>query len=323
MTIDDPPPLQLKDLAHLDIERLKGVGEKRATALRENDVRSVLDLLRYYPRRYIDRTREAAIADLRPGEEGMVLATVHNVESRRVRGNRSMINVTVGDDSGRLRVTFFNQPWRARQLTEGTEVVLFGKAEDFRGSLQMTSPVVDSDRRSDRPHRARVSAVREVRTRQRRPGPLDCGGATPYQTASIEDPLPTSIRKQHQLIDRMTAVEGIHEPETMADVGHARRRLVFDELFAIQLELVMRQRERAATAIGVDHNATGRSRRISSKPSAFRSPELKNVSSTRSSTTCIDHIRCTACCRVTWARERRWLRSGVFSRPSRAGSRAL
>ena len=257
MTIDDPQPLQLKDLAQLDIERLKGVGEKRANALRANDVRSVLDLLRYYPRRYIDRTREAAIADLRAGEEGMVLATVHKVESRRVRGNRSMINVTVGDDSGRLRVTFFNQPWRARQLTEGTEVVLFGKAEDFRGSLQMTSPVVDliGDQtgrivpvypQSEKSGLASADLARWIAEALRRTKPR-----------SIEDPLPTSVRKQQQLIDRMTAFETIHEPETMADVGHARRRLVFDELFAIQLELVMRQRERAATAIGVDHNATG------------------------------------------------------------------
>ena len=74
---------------------------------------TVLDLLTHYPRRYIDRTREARIQDLAEGEEAMVLASVQRVDSRRTRNGKSMVTVDVTDGSGRLKVTFFNQAWRS------------------------------------------------------------------------------------------------------------------------------------------------------------------------------------------------------------------
>lgn len=251
------PPLTLRDLSTLDIEALKGVGPKRAEALRKAEVRHVLDLLRYYPRRYIDRTREAAIRDLREGEEGMVLGRVTRVDQRRIRGNRSMVNVTVADETGTLNVTFFNQPWRAKQLYEGLPVVLFGKVDSFRGQLQMASPIVDliGDQtgkivpiypQSEKAKIGSADVARWVAEALRRAEPR-----------GIADPLPPSVRSEHGFIDRHTATFHIHQPESMAAVVQARRRLVFDELFAIQLELVMQQRLRQETEVGVDHNATG------------------------------------------------------------------
>ena len=137
------PPLTLRDLDALGVVALKGVGPKRAESLRKTEVHSVLDLLRYYPRRYIDRTREAAIRDLREGEEGMVLGTVSRVDLRRLKGKRTMVTAKVSDGTGTISVTFFNQPWRAKQLYDGLPVVLFGKVETYRGNLQMSSPIVD------------------------------------------------------------------------------------------------------------------------------------------------------------------------------------
>ncbi|NNC81537.1 MAG: ATP-dependent DNA helicase RecG [Acidimicrobiales bacterium] len=258
MTTEEPrPPLTLRDVSQLNVDRLNGVGEKRAATLRKNDIYTVLDLLRYYPRRYIDRTREARIADLVEGEEGMVVGRIERIESRRVRGNRSMVNITVTDGSGRLRVTFFNQPWRAKQLQEGAEVVLFGKAEVFRGGLQMTSPIVDliGDQtgrivpvypQSEKTGLTSSDVARWIAEALRR-----------IQPRTLGDPLPEAVREAHSFTDRNDAIKNIHEPETMGAASTARRRLVFDELFAIQLELVMRQREREATAVGVKHEASG------------------------------------------------------------------
>ncbi len=254
---DERPPLSLRDLSQLDIEALKGVGPKRAESLRKADVHHVLDLLRYYPRRYIDRSREASIADLREGEEGMVLATVSRVDQRRIRGNRTMVNVTVSDSTGTLNVTFFNQPWRAKQLYDGLPVVLFGKVDSFRGQLQMASPIVDliGDQtgkivpiypQSEKAKIGSADVARWAAEALRRAAPR-----------TIFDPLPESVRNEHGFIDRHRATFQIHQPDTMAAVSEARRRLVFDELFAIQLELVMQQRLRQETEVGVDHAATG------------------------------------------------------------------
>ncbi len=116
---------------------------RNAASLAGIDVDNLLDLLTFYPRRWVDRSNEARIADLVAGDEALVLATVRSVTKRTTRNRRTMVTVNVGDGSGRMEVVFFNQPWRERQLREGLQIALFGKADVYRGGLQMSNPVVD------------------------------------------------------------------------------------------------------------------------------------------------------------------------------------
>src|SRR5947208_16433301 len=106
--------------------------------MHEIGVQSLLDQLTTIPRRWVNRTNEARVSDLRPGVEALVLVTVRAVTKRTMRNRRTMIEVQVGDGSGRLHIVFFNQPWRERQLREGLQIMLFGKADVYRGGLQMT-----------------------------------------------------------------------------------------------------------------------------------------------------------------------------------------
>src|SRR5207244_6168511 len=122
-----PMAKQLTELAEIPVTRLKGVGERKAAGLAELGVETVLDLLMHYPRRYLDRTNEALIRDLAIGEEAMVLGTVKRVDGRRTRQKRVIVQADITDGSGYLRCTFFNQPWREKQLKPGTQGVFFGK----------------------------------------------------------------------------------------------------------------------------------------------------------------------------------------------------
>jgi len=133
----------LASLAHRGVASLDGVGDKRREALHVLGVDTLADLVTFYPRRWIDRTSEARVRDLVPGQEALVLVTVRSVVKRQTRNRRSMVTATVGDGSGRLSVVFFNQPWREKQLRPELTVALFGKADVYRGGLQMTNPVVD------------------------------------------------------------------------------------------------------------------------------------------------------------------------------------
>src|SRR3954454_23460938 len=136
-------PRRLKQLAELPVTTLKGVGDAKAKGLAKLDIVSVLDLLTYYPRRYLDRTKEARIQDLHVGEEAMVLVRVRRIQIQPTRNRTKMVVADVTDGSGSLKVTFFNQAFRVKQLPAGTEAVLFGKLDVFRGQRQMTNPVVD------------------------------------------------------------------------------------------------------------------------------------------------------------------------------------
>ena len=105
-------PRQLSSLAAKPVEILNGVGPKKAEALAEIGIETVLDLVTHYPRRYVDRSAQASIRDLQVGEEATIVATVKRVNSRRTRQRRALVEIDVFDGSSYLRCTFFNQPWR-------------------------------------------------------------------------------------------------------------------------------------------------------------------------------------------------------------------
>ena len=86
-------PLTLLDLDNLPVSRLKGVGVKKEDALNSIGIETVLDVLSHYPRRYIDRTKEAKIGSLQEGEEGMVLAEVLDVQAIRTRNRKKIVKV--------------------------------------------------------------------------------------------------------------------------------------------------------------------------------------------------------------------------------------
>jgi ATP-dependent DNA helicase RecG len=249
--------LTLRDLDGIGVDRLHGVGEKKRAALEEFGIRSVLDLLTTYPRRWVDRTDEARIADLEPGREALVLVTVRSVAKRSTRNRRTMVTASVGDGSGRMEVVFFNQPWRERQLREGLTVALFGKADVYRGGLQMANPIVDliGDRtgrivaiypQSEKVQLSTWELAGWVEEALRR-----CA------ERGIADPVPEAVRRRLALADRADALRLIHVPETMRDKEVARRRLAFDELLRVQLLLVMRKRALEREAKGLAHAVDG------------------------------------------------------------------
>src|SRR4051812_28539495 len=88
---------RLAQLAKIPVTELKGVGQKKAEALELMEFETVLVLLIHYPRRYIDRTQQATIRDLKVGDEAMVLATVKRVQSRRTRNRRALVEIDVFD----------------------------------------------------------------------------------------------------------------------------------------------------------------------------------------------------------------------------------
>ncbi|MGH9184510.1 MAG: ATP-dependent DNA helicase RecG [Acidimicrobiales bacterium] len=247
---------RLGSLAEIPVTRLSGVGPERAGALARVGVENVLDLLTYYPRRYLDRTREARLADLHVGEEATVLVRVLRAASVRPRrGGRPFVTVEVTDGTGRLELTFFNQPWRTKQLRAGVEVLLFGKLDLFRGKPKMTNPVVDlvGDRtgriipvypQSDKERLYTWDLARWV-------------GESLRRATDLSDPVPAPVRDRFDLIGRTIAFRSIHEPESMTEMAAARRRLVFDELLRIQLALVLRKRALERTAVGIRHELVG------------------------------------------------------------------
>ena len=250
--------ITLSELADIDVEVLKGVGEKRKESLAEYGITNVLELLMNYPRKWVDRTNEARVSDLVAGNEALVIVEVRKVSKFTTKNRRTVVTIQVGDDSGRLTAVFFNQPWRERQLKVGAQVAMFGKPDIYRGVLQMSNPLVDliGDRTGrivpiyPQSEKTQVSTwelatwVENALERCRERG--------------LSDPVPTNFIDKLELVDRTAALWGIHFPETMVAKQNARRRLAFDELLRVQVVLVGRKRAFELDNTGIRHTVDGK-----------------------------------------------------------------
>jgi ATP-dependent DNA helicase RecG len=224
------------------------------------DIRTALDLLQHYPRRYHDRTKKLEIEELKAGDEATVFAEVKKIRGFRTRQRRAMVEAEVFDGSSYLRVVFFNQPWREKQLSDGTEAAFFGRVEYRRSRLQMTNPIVDILDRVGENTGAIVpvypqSGKADVFTWQLRKLVAACLQKT--EPRGFAEPLGTEVLEGRGHVDRTRAYRGIHLPETHEDHRQAAERLKFDEFVRMQVGLVARKRAVERERMGIRHQVDG------------------------------------------------------------------
>ena len=280
--MSEAAPRRLRQLGEISVGQLRRVGEKRLEALATLGIETVFDLLTVYPRRYIDRTRRAELADLTVGEEAAIFATVTNNASRRTRNGKSMVEVTVADGDDLMKVAFFNQPWRGAQLPPGVQAIFFGKVTDFRGQRQMANPVVDvivgpSGEERDA---SKVGFIVPIYPASGKAGltSWEMGGFIEQslrRAGPLLDPVPEAVRNELGLVNRTDSFWGIHLPAAVGLIEPARRRLVFDEFLRLQLLLALRRRRLLATAAGVTHPISDDD--LSVTPGSLASPQSSLV----------------------------------------------
>jgi ATP-dependent DNA helicase RecG len=223
---------------------VQGIGPKSAKTLSKLGLHTLGDLLWHLPRRYDDFSQLETINRLWYGQEVTIIANVEKCEVREVRGGRmKLTEVIVGDGTGSLRVTWFNQPWIANKLKPGRPVVLSGKVDQYLGHLTMTNPEWEPLERKQL-HTNRIVPVY----------PLTAGVSGKWLRRVIHsvvqrlaprvpDPLPEAIQKSANLVPLSTALQQVHFPDSQEKLHAAQHRLAFDEMFMLQLGVLRQKRE--------------------------------------------------------------------------------
>lgn len=232
---------RFSQLQETPVTVLHKVGEKMAEKLDRLGLTSIRDMLFNYPARYDDYTRMRTLNKLRPGEVTTVIVAVQSVVRRQARGGRPYLMMTVDDDTAKMRVTFFGQMWLERQFRRGSQVVLSGNVELFRGELMMTNPEWEMVER-EHLHTGRIVPVYSLtkglaaRTMRRL-----MNQTIDEYADQVPDYLPESVLSRTELADLNWALHQIHFPESHRALEDARTRLTFDDLFIFQ-SAMMRQR---------------------------------------------------------------------------------
>ena len=250
-------------LKNVDVAKVKSLAGKRSKVLAAAGIESVADLLLHAPRRYIDRSNRVELSAVPLGEEVTVIGKVKAIKSRRPRRNLQIIEATIYDGKSYLFAVWFNQGFRERQLAEGVEVALSGKVESYRGRRRMSSPAADV---LDRPGESLITGrVVPVHPSVAKVAPGHMRRAIHnaiMRSRPVDEVLPDDIVRRNKLLSRDQAIADVHFPETVADAERARTRLVFDELFRIELALALRKRRQIDEAVGISHDIDGELRHM-------------------------------------------------------------
>jgi len=287
------------------VQYIKGIGPRLAEVLAAKGISTVADLLFYLPFRYEDRLNPRGIAELRPGEMATVIAEVRNSGLFRTR-RMPIFQMTAGQGRARLKCLWFNGTYLRDRFKPGQMVALYGKVEaDRNGELQIMQPQfeilgdVSEDGSSD--------AVD-----QKQAASLEIGRIVPiYESAgqgrltarwfrriirnalenipqTLPDPIPSAVRSRMSLISPSEALWQVHWPEageSLADLQSSRTpahlRLIFEELFFVELGLEFRRRQMKAQT-GIPFRLDERSRDAIKKilpfhPTAAQKRVLKEI----------------------------------------------
>jgi ATP-dependent DNA helicase RecG len=252
---------------------LPGIGPKSADKLAKLSLYSVRDILFYYPRDHIDYARQVKIVDLEPGATVTIVATVRRVScfSSPKNPKLTIFDMTVSDVTGQIKLSRFyagdrfrNRGWQERQLKQypsGCIVAASGLVKANKFGLTLEEPEIEVlEHTRDEIDSLKIGRVVPVY-------PLTDGvppdlvrravvAALPA-AKQIQEPLPGSLRQSYGLTSLPEAITQIHFPESTESLAQARRRLVFDEFFYLQLGMLKRRLEQRRVQRSVPLNAKG------------------------------------------------------------------
>lgn len=214
------------------ITNVKGVGHTLGARLNTVGIKTVRDLIDYYPRKYDDYSKVQEISTIKPGMV-TIRARIKQITTRYVRRGMNITEAVASDESGSVRLIWFNQPYRSSGANIGAEYFIRGNFELRRQRLCIMNPTIELV--GDFPiHSARIVPTYRA-TKGLKVGQLRKMMATVTKGLSVPETLPDWIISENNLLSREEAYKKLHFPETMEDVEKAKKRFGFEEIFQLSL----------------------------------------------------------------------------------------
>lgn len=224
----------------MELDNIKGIGEAAKKLLNQIGVHTIEDLVYNIPRAYDDYSKIQSIRQIKPGAV-TIKARLHAVKARYSKNGLHITEALASDDSGSVKVTWFNQPYRARAIKADAEYFISGQFAQNYKFFSINSPSCELV--SDFPlHTARL-VPRYKLTKGLSAHQLRKYTMSALDRIDVPENLPQWLRESHQLIDIREALLTMHFPKTHIALKHAKRRIGFEELFELTLASELNRRE--------------------------------------------------------------------------------
>ncbi len=239
------------------INTIKSIGPAREKLFNKIGVYTVEDMLKYYPRAYEDRSKAKNICDVSDGENVLIKAcAVTVVKNNRVRRGLSLQKLKVSDSTGVVEITWFNQDWIAKSFDISADYYFYGEVKVKNHRVEMTNPVYEKCEDAKLTNKIVPIYPLTANLTQKivQTTVAECVRAIP----EIRETIPDFIREKYTLCGIDYAVENIHFPQSEEKHRFARRRLVFEEFFYLQLAMrFLRGRRKDSVGIKIEDRNYG------------------------------------------------------------------
>ena len=221
-----------------DIKYIKGVGPNRATLLNKLGIYTLGDLITYFPREHEDRGKIKNISELVDGEEALISGfPVGRMNEIKIRGNLKLCKLTVRDETGTCQLTWYNQSYLKNAFKPNERYKFFGKVSRKYGTPEIQSPVYESESTNKNTGKIIPLYPLTYSLTQNTIRKIIENGLNEIE-GKLDETLPKYLLDKYSLYDYNTAIRQIHFPDNFANFNLAKKRLVFEELFSMQLALL-------------------------------------------------------------------------------------
>ena len=226
-------------LSNIDISEIKGFGEKRIKSLNKSGIKSIVDLIRFYPRKHIDRSDVLTIDDVRnlfEFKEITVLVKITKVSVFTTRSRLRIATLSISDETGDAKAKWFGPQYIETRFKEGDTVAISGVPDVKKtGSVEFKNATIEKFLEFDElnetgaliPIYKKIEGLSSALIRKGIKHALK-------RTPEVEDYINDEQLAAYELLDRTTSLNDIHFPEGLSNYYKAKKRLAFDEFIYLQ-----------------------------------------------------------------------------------------
>ncbi len=230
------------------VQFAKGVGPHRAKLLNKLEIHTIYDLITYYPRDYDDRSKLKKLSELKPGEKVTIKVKIIDYEETKTLYKKiPIIKAKISDNTGWAYAVWYGQKYIRQALPPGTKVLISGETRRVLKHIEFENPeyeTLDEEEEKEFLNVGRIVPIYSLTSglTQKVLRKIIYDALTDY-SIFLEDPLPKYLREKYNLMDKPVSVWEKHFPTSLLTMASASKRITFEELFFLQLNLAKKRRE--------------------------------------------------------------------------------